>query len=255
MNKSFVGHGKIAKDYILFTTPDKPLPRAGKGTIQRQRAVDLYKQEADAFYDEKSTTKRGPATSRNTFDLATLETTQASLQVSLQAYIAQGFDLDWLKLDDDFFNQGGDSLQTLTLLRAINDSIAIGHDAIDVKQVYKNPTIRKLAASLHSDAPRPREDDDDIDSWIQMQQIFHLLSPKLHNGRVQNISSPPRLELNHLKTERSASASDTDGIPPLPFETSASLEKGPSDKSSAYDALQDKNFLISMIPPDGGSIA
>ena len=35
---------------ILVTHPDKPLPRAGKGTILRKQATALYEKEIDALY-------------------------------------------------------------------------------------------------------------------------------------------------------------------------------------------------------------
>lgn len=47
-------HGRIHRDMILFTTADKPMPRAGKGTVQRQATLDLYAAEIEALYEINS---------------------------------------------------------------------------------------------------------------------------------------------------------------------------------------------------------
>jgi hypothetical protein len=41
---------RIFKEMILFTSPDKPLPRAGKGTVLRKAAIALYASEIDSMY-------------------------------------------------------------------------------------------------------------------------------------------------------------------------------------------------------------
>lgn len=49
-NESCIAHGRIAKDLLLFTSTGKPLPRAGRGTVQRQRSVLMYDKEIDELY-------------------------------------------------------------------------------------------------------------------------------------------------------------------------------------------------------------
>ena len=41
---------RVFKEMILVTHPDKPLPRAGKGTIIRKQAIALYEKEIDTLY-------------------------------------------------------------------------------------------------------------------------------------------------------------------------------------------------------------
>ena len=38
------------KETILVTSPDKPLPRAAKDTIQRKLVLNLYADEIDKLY-------------------------------------------------------------------------------------------------------------------------------------------------------------------------------------------------------------
>lgn len=50
-NKLYFAHGRVSRDLVLFTSADRPMLRAGKGTIQRRGTVSLYKAELDALYD------------------------------------------------------------------------------------------------------------------------------------------------------------------------------------------------------------
>ena len=43
---------RVDKSHIFFASPDKPMERAGKGTVQRRLTLDLYKQEIEDFYAE-----------------------------------------------------------------------------------------------------------------------------------------------------------------------------------------------------------
>ncbi|KAG6824143.1 nonribosomal peptide synthetase, partial [Arthromyces matolae] len=40
---------RIFKEMILFTSTDKPLPRAGKGTVMRKAALKAYDEEIEAL--------------------------------------------------------------------------------------------------------------------------------------------------------------------------------------------------------------
>jgi hypothetical protein len=40
---------RIFKEMILFASRDKPLPRAGKGTVMRKAALSLYEPEIESM--------------------------------------------------------------------------------------------------------------------------------------------------------------------------------------------------------------
>lgn len=45
--------GKLDRDLVLLTVPERPLVRAGgKGTIQRKRSLAMYLDEIDRLYIE-----------------------------------------------------------------------------------------------------------------------------------------------------------------------------------------------------------
>ena len=52
-NKLCSAHGRVLRGLVLFTTAEKPMLRAGKGTVQRRGTVKLYKSELDALYDHE----------------------------------------------------------------------------------------------------------------------------------------------------------------------------------------------------------
>ena len=49
-NEESAKHARILKSHIIFEKPEKPFPRADKGTIQRTPALRLYEEEIDATY-------------------------------------------------------------------------------------------------------------------------------------------------------------------------------------------------------------
>ncbi|OJZ86454.1 hypothetical protein ASPFODRAFT_133546 [Aspergillus luchuensis CBS 106.47] len=50
-NRGCPAHGRIMKGFVMLTSPDKPLPRAGKDTVQRHAVFKLYAAEWQALYD------------------------------------------------------------------------------------------------------------------------------------------------------------------------------------------------------------
>ena len=49
-NSGVPGFARIFKEMVLVTTPSKPLPRAGKGTVMRKQALALYADEVEEMY-------------------------------------------------------------------------------------------------------------------------------------------------------------------------------------------------------------
>ena len=46
-NAAAPAYAKIFKEMILVTDPDKPLPRAAKGTLIRKQVLEVYKEEIE----------------------------------------------------------------------------------------------------------------------------------------------------------------------------------------------------------------
>lgn len=52
---------RIAKGMVTFTSPEKPMLRAGKGTVRRRMTISLYREELDAVHAAASSKTRSPA--------------------------------------------------------------------------------------------------------------------------------------------------------------------------------------------------
>ncbi|KAJ6617577.1 putative aminoadipate reductase [Mycena sp. CBHHK59/15] len=144
---------RIFKEMILFTSTDKPLPRAGKGTVMRKAAVNMYAPEIDALYDlvgEKSNTT-------DFIELPTLWTVPAirGWLVKLAADLTKALEIS---PEVDLFHQGFDSLSANFLRLRILGAIRSSKDRrvqklggnITQNLVYSYPTISQLSAFLHA---------------------------------------------------------------------------------------------------------
>jgi len=109
-NKETVAHGQIGRVFLALTKPEKSFPRAGKGTIQRAKAVKLYKNEIDELYE-------------NTGKGATLETvkldvsSEAALMLSIENIFQSLLMSSPLEADTDFVTAGFDSMKVITASR------------------------------------------------------------------------------------------------------------------------------------------
>jgi len=174
-NQAMSRHGRITKELIVFTHPDRPLPRAGKGTIQRAAANKLYADDIDNVYKEIEAGKQV----ENSIDASF----QHTLTKTLMSFIHNELDLPGLDAHSDFFTAGMDSLMTITLVREINASLA-GKINIKTNTVYENASVQQLAEYLwfqcksHSKGLIDYDDDDGYDSdddhetWEKMQEIY-----------------------------------------------------------------------------------
>ncbi|KAK4501076.1 hypothetical protein PRZ48_006882 [Zasmidium cellare] len=191
-NRSMPAHGRVLKDNIMFALPDKPLPRAGKGTIQRRAANELYSGEIDAMFLSLGS---GTGRSDSTLNLSSLGATRETLQT----FISNHLHLDDVTATTDFFALGMDSLQVINIVRVIN--AANPTKAVDAKDIYDHPTVESLAGLLHQDSKKPagrfalfsmnddyQSDDEDLeDSWLAMEQLYRQvessMSPEAGNSK------------------------------------------------------------------------
>ncbi|KAF8956587.1 acetyl-CoA synthetase-like protein [Flammula alnicola] len=148
-NKVAPAFSRIFKEMILIASRDKPLPRAGKGTVMRKAALLAYQTEIDDIYAKVDATVKAeavvPPPSWSTED------TVAWLQTQVQEILSgQQF-----SVSRDLFEQGMDSLSTTILRRRIVGALQAKdtHQQAAAKLVtqatiYSNPSIDKLAAFL-----------------------------------------------------------------------------------------------------------
>ncbi|CAL5868171.1 uncharacterized protein PFLUO_LOCUS2395 [Penicillium psychrofluorescens] len=143
-NQETPAHARIAKSHVLFTHPDKPFLRAGKGTVQRAGSLALYEEELEALYREAETvavqpngdTVQGPG--RNA-DREAVKQFVSETIVSLMRWTD-------LKDDDNIFIRGMDSLQTITAVRILRHGLEMA--AISVPLIYMKPSVSDLTDAI-----------------------------------------------------------------------------------------------------------
>lgn len=140
-NKESPSHGRIHRDMILFTTADRPMPRAGKGTIQRQATVALYKTDLDNIYaasEVVSSANGRVVTPGEPADISEVVKTILSGATDISA--------NDISTSVNLFDFGLDSLQVATIVKNVNKHLAtLGKPLLmDQRLVYSNPSLNAL---------------------------------------------------------------------------------------------------------------
>lgn len=143
-NQDSPAHARILKSHILLTHPQKPMLRAGKGTIQRAGTLQLYAKELDALYADAEVMDAEVGENFQSA-LATLDDIHAISQLIKQAILSI---TGWQRLDeaDNFFTVGMDSLQALVTVRKLKQALAM--HSIAVTTIYTNPSISALSSAI-----------------------------------------------------------------------------------------------------------
>ncbi|KAG2133352.1 putative aminoadipate reductase [Suillus clintonianus] len=177
-NRAGPAFSRIFKEMVLVTRREKPMPRAGKGTVTKKAASQLYEEEINALYDKVEGGRTG-------IDVPlpmnwTTEDVESWLMVHA-ASVNAGKAVD---PDTDFFAQGFDSLSATFLRNRIIGSLRSAPDRdvqasalqIDQNIVYLSPSIRQLARSvihavLHGNSPSSVDVKAEIESMIEKYSV------------------------------------------------------------------------------------
>jgi hypothetical protein len=109
-NKIAPGFAKIPKSLILFTRPEKPFLRSGKGNVQRQLIVKSYSKELDQLFLSQQNYLLIKGLTLNS------SSTQDNIRTFTQQIYGQVMELDNLSDSDDVFHRGMDSLKVLVVV-------------------------------------------------------------------------------------------------------------------------------------------
>ncbi|KIA75602.1 hypothetical protein HK57_00616 [Aspergillus ustus] len=142
VNEQTVAHGRILRDYVFLSDPERPFPRAGKGTIQRAMATKLYADDIRRIFAASSDTN-GVAVTGVELDLSS----QAAFADGIRQLVQKALKLPGLGFEDDFFTAGVDSLQVLQLARVLSASV---DNPVEARTIYSHPTIAQLSSSIYS---------------------------------------------------------------------------------------------------------
>lgn len=141
-NKASPGFGRIHRNMIAFTTSDRPMLRAGKGTVQRRLTTDIYADELNGLYKGSEKAKIPNLSSG------------LSVEGFVRGVISNSTELDGngLNASIDLFELGLDSLQVTVIVKHINGYLLnLGSgNSIDARAVYSSHTIEKLTNTVAS---------------------------------------------------------------------------------------------------------
>ena len=158
-NEQCDAHARVSRDLILFTSPDKPFCRAGKGTVQRKMTLDSYSDEVERAYGSFEIFAK-PHEPDEVVGACSLDSSgfvdQTRWQSSDFATWLRNIICNvtgWVQLDIDtnFFSLGFDSLQVINVVRAVNMAIARAPAPLlmaSPKLVYANPSTDMLMKAL-----------------------------------------------------------------------------------------------------------
>ena len=143
-NRKSPAYARVSKSHILFTSPEKPMSRASKSTVQRRFTVENYSAEIDALYaDAEAVNDHG----------VPVEIDRLNLRQSIHQVLKFSTSLEDLGVDDDFFSRGMDSLQVIQTARCLKSGLLeagmkVGN--LGPSTIYTNPTITKLTSAVAS---------------------------------------------------------------------------------------------------------
>lgn len=142
-NKDAPTHARIAKSHVLFTHPQKPMLRAGKGTVQRSGTLRLYADDIESLYADANTMSAdAEGHGLNTVDCLDNLAVSQFINKSIISITK------WQNLDgnENFFTLGMDSLQALILVRELRRTLTIPNLALTT--VYTNPSVTALTNAI-----------------------------------------------------------------------------------------------------------
>ena len=148
VNETAPAYAKLQRDHLAFTTPEKPMILADKGTVKRTPTAKAYAEEIEQLYAHANDSSL-PTIKLDAENLDNLEK-------GLQELLVGTLGLESIAPDQDIFAVGADSLQVMNLVRQLRSSFEAQHGhhvvpphLIAPKTVYANPTAAKLANALH----------------------------------------------------------------------------------------------------------
>ena len=188
-NKNAPSHARLMKSHVLFTQPQKPMLRAGKGTVQRSGTLKLYADEINALYrDADIMSSKDEGAIANSRDNLNDEIVSKCIRQSILSI------MKWSSLDEsaNFFELGMDSLHVLVLVRKLRQSLAM--PTIALSTVYTNPSVSALKDVIVrlSDQDRALETSQERARVDERKAILKEYKNMVDRQPLPKSKSPPR---------------------------------------------------------------
>ncbi|KAM0813786.1 putative Acetyl-CoA synthetase-like protein [Seiridium cardinale] len=190
-NEISPSHGRIHRNMILFTSADKPMLRASKGTVQRKLTLELYRQEFDLLYELNEQAVFEADNSAKSWHTST--DGEVNVKSCVQHILATSTDIDIQAItpDADLFELGLDSLQVTLIVRKTNAFLSAEGKSptVNARMVYSNPNMAALIAMVAALAEGETLTHDTAGAEEKMQKLYEQYSTNL----------PPPVKHQHPK--------------------------------------------------------
>ncbi|KAJ6028558.1 NRPS-like enzyme [Penicillium herquei] len=140
-------HARIAKSHIIFTSPEKPIPRAGKGTVQRSATLILYAEEIDSIYADADKLDELDANHQDGPG-GVDDATQVADYIKTSILAITGWNPESFTSEENWFSLGLDSLQAITATRVLRRGLNL--QSLTPNVIYLNPTVVGLTHALQN---------------------------------------------------------------------------------------------------------
>ena len=197
-NRIAPGFAKIPKSLILFTKPEKPFQRAGKGTVQRRLTVKSYSEELDQLFlsQQNDLLIEGLTLDRSN--------TQDNIRTFTRQIYRQAIELDDLSDSDDVFHRGMDSLKVLVVVQRLRAAVAtigchINLEKINARLIYSASTVDKMTEAILDLVTKPKGTEQEQKNAVVSRgpRMRHLLKQYSRNLPT---SVPVGKQANSLRT-------------------------------------------------------
>lgn len=150
-NSHVAGHGRVARDKVICTTPDKPFLRTGKNTIVRKLTEEAYADEIEELYSDTAQGERLADVSLKPIVKTVYEPS------AIVSFLRQIFSISYpqgaiIGEYEDFYSYGLDSLQTLeitaNLKRSLQKQTSEPTAWITARTIFQHPTLADLSRLL-----------------------------------------------------------------------------------------------------------
>ncbi|KAF2962888.1 hypothetical protein GQX73_g10685 [Xylaria multiplex] len=166
-NQKCPSYARVHRNMIVFTSDDKPMLRASKGTVQRQMTIDLYKAELDALYTTRESTPT---------DEPYVPDCNQDIENTLKEILKTSTDINIGGLEPgvDLFECGLDSLQVNLIVKKLgNVLLSRGvQGTIDSRVIYANPSLSKLVTILSAYIDGKESDEKKQSNEGKMQTLY-----------------------------------------------------------------------------------
>ena len=193
-NVKMPGYGRIARSMILLAQPDKPLVRAGKGTVVRKLSENAYTKEIEDLYAGQN-----PQVPMKPSPLVATAFSSEAVDNLIRSILPSALNAEKLGYCDDLYNFGLDSLKTIEAAESLRSSLLPHRQLhtlawLSAETFYSNPTIKQLSqivlAFLNQGVIPQKQD-----RFTRMIQTLEKFTRSLERSKT---SLPPKRKLEKL---------------------------------------------------------